>query len=55
MRENAAAAAWITLAGTLLAMGSAIGGALFGSGPRFRFLTPVAVRATEHRQVVIHQ
>jgi Kef-type K+ transport system membrane component KefB len=52
-RNNAMAAAWITLAGTLLAMCSAIGGALAGSGPRFRFLTPGAVRTTEHRQVVI--
>jgi hypothetical protein len=54
-RENAMTAAWITLAGTLLAMGSAIAGALIGSGPRFRFMTPVAVRTTEHRQVVIEQ
>jgi len=52
-RTNAMAAAWITLAGTLLAMGSAIGGALFGSGPRFRLLTPVAVRATSERSQIV--
>jgi len=45
-KNNAMAAAWITLAGTLLAMGAAIGGALAGSGPRFRFLAPVTVRTT---------
>lgn len=55
-RGNAMTAAWITLAGTLLAMGSAIGGAVFGSGPRFRFLAPVAVRTVAERsQVVINQ
>src|SRR5205085_12432141 len=53
VRDNAMAAAWITLAGTLLAMGAAIGGALFGSGPRFRFMTPGAVRSGERRQIVV--
>jgi|SRR5579883_1352547 len=52
-RANAATAAWITLAGTLLAMGAAIGGAIFGSGPRFRLVTPVAVRATAERSQMV--
>jgi hypothetical protein len=51
-RTAAVNTAWITLAGTLLAMGAAIAGAIAGSGPRFRFI-PVTVRATDRPESVL--
>ncbi|MBY0230143.1 MAG: hypothetical protein K2W96_12750 [Gemmataceae bacterium] len=36
--NTATAAAWWALAGTLLSMGAAIGGAVVGAGPRFRLM-----------------
>lgn len=42
VREGAAKASWWTLAGVLLSMAAAIGGALVGAGPTFRLLTVTA-------------
>lgn len=52
-REMATRAAWYALGGTLLSIGAAIGGAIFGSGPRFR-LIPVTVSGDTGRPIVAH-
>jgi len=50
VRQAAMVAAWSALAGTLLSLGAAVGGALAGSGPSYR-LFPLVAR--ERREIIV--
>ena len=51
--EAAVGAAWATLVGVLLSMASAIGGAMVGRGPAFRFFPATRVQTVEARREII--
>jgi len=51
--EAAVGAAWATLVGVLLSMASAIGGAMVGRGPAFRFFPATHTRTVESRREII--
>ena len=54
--ENAKAAAWWTLFGTMLSLASAVVGALVGSGPTFRLMTlPVGGAVGYERREYVSQ
>ena len=53
MNEAAVGAAWATLVAVLLSMASAIGGAMVGRGPAFRFFPATRVQTVEARREII--
>jgi hypothetical protein len=51
--EAAVGASWAALVGVLLSMASAIGGAMVGRGPAFRFFPATGVQTVEARREII--